>query len=74
MKMTTKEIKEKRSELVETLLGIEKQQNKKKDLERILADDFINNHGAYERGIVTTNGLLYRKPSYKCSAKPIAEA
>ena len=73
MKMTEKEIKEKRTKLVETLLEIEKQQDKKKDLERLLADDFVSNHGAYERGIVTTKGVLFRKPSYKCSAKPPVE-
>ena len=71
--MTEKEIKEKRTKLVETLLEIEKLKGEKVNLERLLTDDFMNNHGAYERGIVTTKGLLFRKPSYKCSAKPTVE-
>ena len=73
MKLTKKEIAEKQSALVETLLEIEKCKKEKTSLEALLDEHFKANAAAYENGVATSKGMLIRKPSYKCSAKPIAE-
>ena len=73
MKLTKKEIAEKRAELVEVLLKIEKLKNEKTSLEKTLDVDFAQNETAYRNGIVTENGVLMRRPSWKTIAKPIVE-
>lgn len=74
MKMTKKEIAEKQSALVETLLEIERCKKEKTSLEALLDAHFKANAAAYENGVVTSKGILIRKPSYKTIAKPIVEA
>ena len=74
MKLTKTQIKEKRSELVDVLLKIEKLKDQKTSIEKILAPDFETNEAAYRNGIVTENGILMRMASWKCTAKPIVEA
>ena len=74
MKLTKTQIKEKRSELVDVLLKIEKLKDQKTSIEKILAPDFETNEAAYRNGVVTENGILIRKASWKCTAKPIVEA
>jgi hypothetical protein len=74
MKLTKTQIKEKRSELVDVLLKIEKLKDQKTSIEKILAPDFETNEAAYRNGIATENGILIRKASWKCTAKPIVEA
>ena len=74
MKFTKTQIKEKRSELVDVLLKIEKLKDQKTSIEKILAQDFETNEAAYRNGVVTENGILMRKASWKCTAKPIVEA
>ena len=73
MKLTKKEIAEKQAELVEVLLKIEKLKNDKTSLEKTLDADFTKNESAYRNGIVTENGVLMRRPSWKTIAKPIVE-
>ena len=73
MKLTKADIKQKRAELVEVLLKIEKLKNEKTSLEKTLDADFAQNESAYRNGVVTENGVLMRKPSWKTSAKPIVE-
>jgi hypothetical protein len=73
MKLTKNDIKAKRSELVNVLLQIEKLKNDKTSLEKTLAPDFETNEAAYRNGVVTDNGILIRKASWKCTAKPIVE-
>ena len=74
MKMTKADIRQKRAELVEVLLKIEKLKNEKTSLEKTLDVDFAQNESAYRNGIVTENGVLMRKPSWKSTAKPVVEA
>ena len=74
MRLTKTQIKEKRAELVNVLLQIEKLKDQKTSIEKTLAPDFETNEAAYRNGIVTENGILMRKPSWKTSAKPIVEA
>ena len=74
MKLTKTQIKEKRAELVNVLLQIEKLKDQKTPIEKTLAPDFETNEAAYRNSIVTENGILMRKPSWKTSAKPIVEA
>ena len=74
MKLTKTQIKEKRAELVNVLLQIEKLKDQKTSIEKTLAPDFETNEAAYRNGIATENGILMRKPSWKTSAKPIVEA
>ena len=74
MKLTKTQIKEQRAELVTVLLQIEKLKDQKTSIEKILAPDFETNEAAYRNGVVTENGILMRKPSWKTSAKPIVEA
>ena len=73
MKLTKADIKQKRAELVEVLLKIEKLKNEKTSLEKTLDADFTQNEVAYRNGVVTDNGVLQRKPSWKTVAKPIVE-
>ena len=74
MKLTKNEIKQKRAELVEVLLQIEKLKNDKTSLEKTLDADFEQNEAAYRNGIATENGILIRKPTWKSVAKPVVEA
>ena len=39
-----------------------------------LVADFEQNEAAYRNGIATENGILIRKASWKCVAKPVVEA
>ena len=74
MKLTKNDIKQKRSELVEVLLKIEKLKNDKASLEKCLDADFEQNEAAYRKGVATENGILIRRPSWKSVAKPVVEA
>ena len=74
MKLTKTQIKEKRSELVDVLLKIEKLKDQKTSIEKILPPDFATSEAAYRNGVATENGILIRKASWKCTAKPIVEA
>ena len=74
MKMTKADIKQKRAELVEVLLKIEKLKADKTSLEKSLDADFELNEAAYRNDIATENGILIRKASWKCIAKPVVEA
>ena len=74
MKLTRNDIKQKRAELVEVLLRIEKLQADKTSIEKTLDADFEQNEVAYRNGIATDNGILIRKPSWKSVAKPVVEA
>ena len=74
MKLTKNDIKQKRAELVEVLLKIEKLKNEKSSIEKTLAVDFEQNETAYRNGITTENGVLIRKPNWKTVAKPVVEA
>ena len=74
MKLTKTDIRQKRAELVEVLLKIEKLKADKTSIEKTLDADFEQNEAAYRNGIATENGIFIRKPSWKCVAKPIVEA
>jgi hypothetical protein len=74
MKLTKTQIKEKRAELVAVLLKIEKLKDEKTSIEKTLMPDFEANESAYRNGVATENGILIRKASWKCTAKPIVEA
>ena len=74
MKLTKNDIKQKRAELVEVLLKIEKLKDDKTSLEKTLNADFEQNEAAYRNGVATENGILVRKPSWKTIAKPVVEA
>ena len=74
MKLTRNDIKQKRAALVEVLLKIEKLKDEKTSLEKTLNTDFEQNEAAYRNGIATENGILIRKASWKCVAKPVVEA
>ncbi|MBR2488347.1 MAG: hypothetical protein IKB52_04440 [Kiritimatiellae bacterium] len=71
--MNKAEVKQKRTELVEVLLEIEKLKTKKGAVEKTLAVDFEQNETAYRNGIATEKGILIRKPNWKMVAKPIVE-
>lgn len=73
MKLTKNDIRETRAKLVEKLLEIEKCKKEKDAFEAILDEDFKKNRDAYEAGVPTAKGILFRRPSYRCSAKPAAE-
>ena len=45
-----------------------------KSIEKTLMPDFEANESAYRNGVATENGILIRKASWKCTAKPIVEA
>ena len=74
MKLTKADIKQKRAELVEVLLKIEKLKNDKASIEKTLAVDFEQRETEYRNGVATENGILIRKPNWKTVAKPIVEA
>ena len=74
MKLTKNDIKQKRAELVEVLLKIEKLKNDKASIEKTLSVDFEQNETAYRNGVATENGILIRKASWKSVAKPVIEA
>ena len=74
MKLTKNDIRQKRAELVEVLLKIEKLKNDKTSIEKTLDADFEQNEAAYRNGVATENGILIRKPNWKTVAKPIVEA
>ena len=74
MKLTKNDIKQKRAELVEVLLKIEKLKADKTSLEKTLDGDFEQNEIAYRNGVATENGILIRRPSWKSVAKPVVEA
>ena len=74
MKLTRNDIRQKRAELVEVLLKIEKLKNEKTSIEKTLDADFEQNEAAYRNGMATENGILIRKPSWKTVAKPMVEA
>ena len=74
MKLTKNDIKQKRAELVEVLLKIEKLKNDKASIEKTLAVDFEQRETEYRNGVATENGILIRKPNWKTVAKPIVEA
>ena len=74
MKLTKNDIKQKRAELVEVLLKIEKLKNDKSSIEKTLAVDFEQREMEYRNGVATENGILIRKPNWKTVAKPIVEA
>ena len=72
-KLTKTEIKEKRTELVRTLIAIEKLKTQKTALVKVLAPDFEANEAEYRSGVKTDAGLLFRKPSWNFEAKPVVE-
>ena len=74
MKLTKNDIKQKRAELVEVLLKIEKLKADKTSLEKTLTADFEQNEAAYRNGFATENGILIRRPTWKSVAKPVVEA
>ena len=74
MKLTKTDIRQKRAELVEVLLKIEKLKNDKASIEKTLAVDFEQREMEYRNGVATENGILIRKPNWKTIAKPIVEA
>ena len=74
MKLTKNDIRQKRAELVEVLLKIEKLKNDKASIEKTLSVDFEQNETAYRNGVATENGILIRRPSWKTVAKPVVEA
>ena len=65
MKLTKTDIKQKRAELVEVLLKIEKLKADKTSLEKTLDGDFEQNEIAYRNGVATENGILIRRPSWR---------
>ena len=73
MKLTKEDIKETRAKLAEALLDIERRKKEKAAFEAILDDDFTKNAEQYKLGMPTPKGILFRKPSYKCTAKPAVE-
>ena len=73
MKLTKNDIRQKRTELVDVLLKIEKLKADKTSLEKTLDADFEQNEVAYRNSIATDNGILIRKPSWKSVAKPVVE-
>ena len=71
--MTKTEIKQKRTELVSTILEIEKLKTRKAAITKTLAPDFEENEAEYRSGVKTDAGLLFRKPSWNFEAKPVVE-
>ena len=71
--MTKNEIREKRTELVRTILDIEKLKTKKSALTKTLAPDFEENEAEYRSGVKTDAGLLFRRPAWNFEAKPSVE-
>jgi hypothetical protein len=73
MKLTKTQIKEKQEELVDVILRIDALGKQKKSLVSILDDDFCENEAKYRSGVVTSKGILVRKPRWDVIAKGIAE-
>ena len=74
MKLTKADIKDVRAKLAAKLIEIDRAKKEKDSLEALLADDFRAKRGEYETcGVATEKGILFRKPSYRCSAKPALE-
>ena len=73
MKLTKPQIAEKRDELTRTLLNLDALDKHKKALVNELDDDFAANEAKYREGVRTASGILYRKPSFKCTARPAVE-
>ena len=71
--MTKTEIKQKRTELVRTILDIERLKTRKGAITKALAPDFEENEAEYRNGVKTDAGLLFRKPSWNFEAKPVVE-
>ena len=71
--MNKTEIKEKRTELVRTILAIEKLKTQKAAITKSLAPDFDEHEAEYRSGVKTDAGLLFRKPSWNFEAKPVVE-
>ena len=71
--MTKTEIKQKRNELVRTILDIECLKKKKAAITNALAQDFAENEMEYRNGVKTDAGLLFRRPSWNFDAKPVVE-
>ena len=71
--MNKTETKQKRTELVRTILGIENLKARKAAITKTLAPDFAENEAEYRSGIKTDAGLLFRRPSWNFEAKPIVE-
>lgn len=71
--MNKNEIKAMRTELVKTILEIERLKTQKAAITKALSPDFEDNEGAYRSGIKTDAGLLFRKPSWNFEAKPVVE-
>jgi len=71
--MTRSEIKEKRTQLVRTILEIEQLKTRKAAIVKTLAPDFESNEAEYRNGVKTDAGLLFRKPSWNFEAKPVVE-
>ena len=71
--MSKTEIKQKRTELVQTILEIEKLKTQKAAITKALAPDFETNELEYRSGVKTDAGLLFRKPAWNFEAKPIVE-
>lgn len=74
MKLTRSEIAAKQADLVAVLLLLEKYKCEKTALEKALAADFEANEKRYREGVKTANGILIRRPNWKCVAKPVVEA
>ena len=73
MKLTKPQIAEKRDELTRTLLKLDALDKHKKALVNELDEDFAANETKYREGVRTASGILYRKPSFKCTARPAVE-
>ena len=73
MKLTKPQIAEKRDELTRTLLKLDALDKHKKALVNELDEDFTANEAKYREGVRTASGILYRKPSFKCTARPAVE-
>lgn len=69
MKLTKEQVMEKRDELCKVLIVINHEKEKADNIKKDLADDFDKNEKAYRKGIVTSVGVLYRKPRFDLSAK-----
>ena len=71
--MTKTEIRQKRTELVTTILEIEKLKTRKAAITKTLAPDYEENEAEYRSGVKTDAGLLFRRPSWNFEAKPVVE-
>ena len=71
--MTKTEIRQMRTELVTTILEIEKLKTRKAAITKTLAPDFEENEAEYRSGVKTDAGLLFRRPSWNFEAKPVVE-